>query len=78
MITVDELKTLAVELQELIQGKVGTTKFAEVYSRIRQNAVAVRRERKTARAVQACHLVDRHCLCLTIVLHRSLRTLHWR
>ena len=49
----DELKTLAVELQELIQSKVGTTEFAEVYSRIRQNVLGVRRERKTARAVQA-------------------------
>ena len=44
---------MAVELQELIQSKVGTTKFAEVYSRIRQSVLGVRRERKTARAVQA-------------------------
>ncbi|KIP04981.1 hypothetical protein PHLGIDRAFT_170606 [Phlebiopsis gigantea 11061_1 CR5-6] len=49
----DELKTLAIELQELVQAKVGTTKFAEVYSRIRQSVLGVRRERKTARAVQA-------------------------
>jgi U3 small nucleolar RNA-associated protein 20 len=50
--SLDELKTLAIEVQELIQSKVGTTKFAEVYSRIRQNVLGVRRERKTARAVQ--------------------------
>ncbi|THG95629.1 hypothetical protein EW026_g6070 [Hermanssonia centrifuga] len=49
----DELKTLAVELQELVQSKVGTTKFANVYGRIRHNVVGIRRERKTARAVQA-------------------------
>lgn len=49
----DELKTLGVELQELVQSKVGTTKFAEVYSRIRQNVLGVRRERRTARAIQA-------------------------
>lgn len=44
---------MAIELQELVQAKVGTTKFAEVYSRIRQSVLGVRRERKTARAVQA-------------------------
>ncbi|EKM53530.1 uncharacterized protein PHACADRAFT_98717 [Phanerochaete carnosa HHB-10118-sp] len=49
----DELKTTAVELQELVQNKVGTTKFAEIYGRIRQNILGVRRERRTARAVQA-------------------------
>ncbi|TCD65551.1 U3 snoRNP protein [Steccherinum ochraceum] len=48
----DELKTLGVELQDLIQSKVGTTKFADVYNRIRQNVVGVRRERRTQRAVQ--------------------------
>lgn len=36
-----------------MQNKVGTTKFAEVYGRIRQNILGVRRERKTARVVQA-------------------------
>ena len=41
------------ELQELVQNKVGTTKFTEVYGRLRQNVLGVRRERKTARAVQA-------------------------
>ena len=49
----DELKTTAVELQELVQSKVGTTKFAETYGRIRQNVLGVRRERRTARVVQA-------------------------
>jgi len=48
----DELKTLAVELQELIQAKVGTTKFANAYSRIRQNVLSVRQDRRTARVMQ--------------------------
>ncbi|EED77124.1 predicted protein [Postia placenta Mad-698-R] len=34
-----ELKTLAVELQDLVQNKVGTTKFADVYNRIRQTVL---------------------------------------
>ncbi|KAI9063947.1 hypothetical protein FKP32DRAFT_1603293 [Trametes sanguinea] len=49
---IDELKTLAVELQDLLQSKVGTTKFAQVYNGIRQKVLAVRRERRTARVVQ--------------------------
>lgn len=48
----DELKTLAVELQDLVQAKVGTTKFANTYSRIRQGVITVRRDRKTARVLQ--------------------------
>ena len=50
----DELKTLAVELQDLVQKEVGTTKFANVYNRIRQGVLGVRRERKTARVMQVC------------------------
>ena len=50
----DELRTLAVELQDLVQTKVGTTAFANVYNMIRQNVLGVRRERKTMRAVQVC------------------------
>ncbi|EGO26080.1 hypothetical protein SERLADRAFT_367707 [Serpula lacrymans var. lacrymans S7.9] len=49
----DELKTLATELQDLIQNKVGTTKFALAYNRIRQGVLTVRRERRTARVTQA-------------------------
>jgi U3 small nucleolar RNA-associated protein 20 len=48
----DEIKALAVELQDLIQTKVGTTKFANAYSRIRQSILSVRRDRKTARIMQ--------------------------
>ncbi|OSX61435.1 hypothetical protein POSPLADRAFT_1144486 [Postia placenta MAD-698-R-SB12] len=48
-----ELKTLAVELQDLVQNKVGTTKFADVYNRIRQTVLGVRRERRNVRAVRA-------------------------
>ncbi|EED82997.1 predicted protein [Postia placenta Mad-698-R] len=47
-----ELKTLAVELQDLVQNKVGTTKFADVYNRIRQTVLGVRRERRNVRAVR--------------------------
>lgn len=47
-----ELKTLAAELQDLVQAKVGTTKFAGVYNEIRQHVVGVRRERRNARVVQ--------------------------
>ena len=50
----EEVKTVAVELQDLLQAKVGTTKFSEVYNRVRQGVMSVRRERKSARAVQVC------------------------
>ena len=49
---VGELKTLATELHDLVQAKVGTTKFASVYNEIRQHVVGVRRERRNARVVQ--------------------------
>lgn len=45
----DELKTTATELQDLVQQKVGTTKFANVYNEIRQNVLGVQRERRAAR-----------------------------
>lgn len=48
----DELKTIAVELQDLVQSKVGTTKFSNVYNQIRQSVLGVQRERKVARATQ--------------------------
>jgi U3 small nucleolar RNA-associated protein 20 len=43
------MKILAVELQDLVQSKVGTIKFANVYSQIRQSVLGVRRERKATR-----------------------------
>ena len=49
----EELKTTAIELQDLVQGKVGTTKFSIVYNKIRQGALEVRRDRKVARVLQA-------------------------
>jgi len=52
VIFIEELKTTAIELQELIQSKVGTTKFSTVYSRIRQGVLEVRRERKVAKVLQ--------------------------
>lgn len=48
----EELKILAIELQDLIQAKVGTTKFANTYSKIRQGVLTVRRDRKTSRVTQ--------------------------
>lgn len=48
-ILTEELKGLATEVQTLIQQKVGATTFAQVYSGIRQRALAKRRERKTAK-----------------------------
>ena len=52
VIFIEELKTTAIELQELIQSKVGTTKFSTVYSRIRRGVLEVRRERKVAKVLQ--------------------------
>ena len=48
----EELKTTAVELQDLVQSKVGTTKFSLVYNQIRQSALSIRRKRKVAKALQ--------------------------
>jgi U3 small nucleolar RNA-associated protein 20 len=48
-----ELKTLATELQDLVQRRVGTTAFSSTYSKIRQGALTIRRERKVAKLTQA-------------------------
>ncbi|KAH9007602.1 armadillo-type protein [Lactarius deliciosus] len=48
-----ELKATAVELQDLVQQKVSTTKFAVTYNKIRQTVLGVQRERRTARAVMS-------------------------
>ncbi|EIN06636.1 hypothetical protein PUNSTDRAFT_90339 [Punctularia strigosozonata HHB-11173 SS5] len=48
----DELKTLAIELQDLVQAKVGVTAFTTVYNRIRQSVLGVRRDRKATRVMQ--------------------------
>lgn len=45
---------MAQETQDLIQQKIGTTKFVEVYSKIRAQVVRVRQERKDAKAVLVC------------------------
>ncbi|KAF8514623.1 armadillo-type protein [Gautieria morchelliformis] len=47
-----DLKTLTQELLELVQNKVGTTKFADVYNRIRQGVATVRKERKMEKDIQ--------------------------
>ena len=49
---VEGLKAFATELQDLLQAKVGTTKFTTVYSRIRQSVLNTRRERRAAKAVE--------------------------
>ncbi|KAE8226085.1 hypothetical protein CF319_g1274 [Tilletia indica] len=46
---IEELKGLAMEVQTLIQEKVGANTFSQAYSRIRQRALTKRRERKTAK-----------------------------
>lgn len=48
----DELKTLAVELQDLVQSRVGTTKFSNVYNQIRQGVLTVQRQRRATRVLQ--------------------------
>ena len=46
------LKTTAVELQDLVQAKVGTTVFSNAYNRIRQGAVSVQQARRVARVTK--------------------------
>ena len=43
---------LAVELQELVRTKVGTSKFSDAYNSIRQQVLSVRRDRKAVRVIQ--------------------------
>ncbi|KAF8131840.1 armadillo-type protein [Boletus edulis] len=50
---VEELKTTAIELQDLVQAKVGTTVFASAYHRIRQGVVSVQQARRVARVTKA-------------------------
>ncbi|KAI6117784.1 armadillo-type protein [Pisolithus thermaeus] len=50
---IDELKATATELMDLVQAKVGTTAFANVYNRIRQNVLGIRQARRVARATRA-------------------------
>ena len=52
----EELKTLAVELRDLVQSKVGTTKFSMTYNQIRQTVLGIQRERKAARVTQVGNL----------------------
>jgi len=48
----EELKTLATEVQDVIQSRVGTTRYASAYTSVRQRALEKRRERKTAKLMQ--------------------------
>ena len=52
MVTTDELKLTAIELQDMVRSKVGGNKFAEAYNIIRQGVLNVQRERKVARTLQ--------------------------
>lgn len=52
----EELKTTAIELQDLVQAKVGTTVFANVYNRIRQGVVSVQQARRVARVTKVRRL----------------------
>ncbi|KAF9258369.1 hypothetical protein L218DRAFT_1080452 [Marasmius fiardii PR-910] len=47
-----ELKDVSVELRDLVQSKVGATKFTGVYNQIRQGVLSVRKERKEAKILQ--------------------------
>lgn len=49
---IEELKSTATELQDVVQVKVGTTMFSAIYNQIRQGALGARRERKQAKAVR--------------------------
>ncbi|KAJ7756392.1 armadillo-type protein [Mycena maculata] len=48
----DELKTVCIELKDLVQSKVGTTKFSAAYNQIRQSVLGVQRERKATKVLQ--------------------------
>ncbi|KAG7091487.1 hypothetical protein E1B28_010518 [Marasmius oreades] len=47
-----ELKDVSVELRDLVQSKVGATKFSGVYNQIRQGVLSVQKERKEAKILQ--------------------------
>lgn len=51
--TLESVKTISQELFDLLQKKVGVSKFSAVYSQIRQSIVEKRRERKETRVMQA-------------------------
>lgn len=51
--TFAELKTLATELQQMLQKKVGATKYSFAYNEVRQGAANVRAERKEMKKSQA-------------------------
>ncbi|KZO93884.1 hypothetical protein CALVIDRAFT_600365 [Calocera viscosa TUFC12733] len=53
--TMEELRALCRELQDMLQQKVGTTPFAAVYNAIRQRVGTVRRERRAQRVVQVAN-----------------------
>jgi hypothetical protein len=61
VLAAEELKSLALELQNLVQTKVGTTKFSNAYNTIRQSVLGVQRERRDARVQQVCGVEA--CFC---------------
>lgn len=48
----ESLKTLASEVQDFIQEKVGTTTYAAIYSSVRSRALEIRRKRKADRLMR--------------------------
>ena len=52
---------LAVELQELVCTRVGTSKFSDVYNSFQQQVMSVRRDRKAARVIQVRLCVFHRC-----------------
>jgi U3 small nucleolar RNA-associated protein 20 len=66
----EELKALAIEVQELTQAKVGAAQFSAVYNQIRQGLLGVRRDRKTARALLVCPNVQLDFALLSHRIHQ--------
>lgn len=52
-VTIDALKEMAGEVLALIKQHVGTSKFVETYQEVSDGINSVRRERRSARAIQA-------------------------
>lgn len=56
-----ELQTLAREVQDLLQSKIGTTAYSQVHNQIWQKAAMRRQERKQTLAQQVRSRVIRQC-----------------
>lgn len=64
---------LAIEVQDLVQTKVGISKFTTVYSQIRQGAEDVRRERRVSQGIKVeMNLTTEFRISLTFHRFRQL------